>query len=449
MRFANNSREVNQQECVMHNIIAFRNHWFFELLVGIVLVGLAGTSSAVTIYANSPSCLDVNSAVLAAREGDTVVIPAGNADWTEGITISKGITLQGTGRDSTTISHNGTLTLINVKLGVDSPVRITGISFSFSSNNPGGRAITVLGKADGSFALTKLRIDNNRFIKGTRALQVNGWVEGVIDSNIFVNCNIAVGVTGDNNYSWNRPIAAGTGNALFIENNTFLIDNNADREPNEQVYHQEGARTVTRYNTFDGTSYTAGSSHFYDSHGNQNYYTGTKADFRGQPILELYENTFKAYYTYNMIHFRGGSAVAFNNNLATMNGLVAKKFRLTEEEAWSTAFFSPLKRTWSAEDQVTNSFFWGNTYNGSAIIDAYVTSDNNDTIIIQKGRDYFMHAPEPSGGKSIYSERQGGMLTFSGSGENAYYPYIPYLYPHPLRGIRTILPPSLRLSPSQ
>jgi hypothetical protein len=72
------------------------------------------------------------------------------------------------------------------------------------------------------------------------------------------------------------------------------------------------------------------------------------------------------------------------------------------------------------------------------------TTGANASTFIQQNRDYFMHAPQATGGYEYFTgSRQGGSQThptendtgsmaFSPSGANAYYPYTPYAYPHPL-----------------
>lgn len=406
--------------------------WFINVVFLTVLILFPIASWATTYTAVSCSFADVTTALNAAKTGDIVAIPNGNCSWSSPLTIAKGITLRGAGIDSTIITNIGTESLIDVNLSSNVPIRITGIYFDNVSTITTRNAIDVNGKLDGSFALTKLRIDHNTFKKGKRAVHVRGWVYGVIDNNNFLNCDIGVGISGDDNYSWMRAIAAGTADALFIETNTFTINNDTDREPNEQVYHQGGGRTVTRYNTFDGTSYTVGNSLFFDSHGNNNYYTGTSSDFRGQPILEIYMNTFKAHKTYSMLYFRGGSLLVWNNALSITTG-TTQKMILTEEESWQLLVFPTLATVWPAEDQINNSFFWNNTFNGSPI--GVQLKNVSDTTFIQENRDYFLHAPQSTGGKSIYVGRAGGAMTFSSVVANAYYPYTPYAYPHPLTTI--------------
>jgi hypothetical protein len=415
--------------------------WFSFMLIH-TDAWAACTGSSPT-WNTTPDYASVNTCVGNASPGDKVLVSAGKATWTSTLTINKSLTLQGAGSSSTIIAQSGGITLVYVAPTSGVPIRITGFKFDIGSNVDGTpSAIIIKGKLDGSFGLNEISIDHNIFNKGTRAVFPQGWVEGVIYNNTFINCNIAVGILGDDNYSWSRPIAAGTSHSLFIEDNTFIINDDANREPNEAVYHQEGARTVVRYNTFDGTAYTKGASLFYDSHGNQNLYTGTNADFRGQPMVEVYNNTFagSGVLTYRPgAYFRGGSIIMHDNTFTFPGYGSTTVAVLTDEEDWQTAFFSLLATLWSAQDQIMNSFFWNNTMNGNPGTVGIFTS--RDVPFIQQDRDYFMHAPQATGGKAIYTGAIGTSIeSFSSSGANAYYPYTPYTYPHPLR-LKSLKPP--------
>jgi hypothetical protein len=144
---------------------------------------------------------------------------------------------------------------------------------------------------------------------------------------------------------------------------------------------------------------------------------------------------------------RGGSALIHDENFTIAPGKIPRAVIVfTEEEGWQTAFFSTLRQSWPAQDQVFNSFVWNVKLNGAAIADVKTNSHASDAIFIKKDRDYFMRAPASTGGKETFTgTRYGGSTTppttsdtgsmvFSGSGANAYYPYTPYAYPHPLRG---------------
>ena len=395
-------------------------------------------ASVAEIYADthtaaSCSFSDVSAAISAASDGDTVSIPSGSCTWTSAFTITKGITLMGAGSSSTTITHgyngNG---LIRFNLSSDKAVRITGLYIKQSSNLDGTyNTIWIDGSQTGAYNLTKVRIDHNKIEKGTACIYTRGRNEWLIDNNEFVNCNIAIEVQGDSD-SWNREIAAGTANSLFIEDNTFTINASTDREPNEQTYHFCGARTVIRHNTLDGTAYIStgwGGSTFFDSHGYAH-----PATCRGNPLIEMYNNTIHAYDFAYVLHPRGGSLLV-HDNAATCDkaGCAPQFFRLAEDN-------TPL--VWPMQDQINNSYFWNNTLNGAAVTTATIVNPP----IPDPTKDFFFHAPQATGGREAYTGSPGGNMTFSPLGANAYYPYTTYTYPHPLGRVPSA-PANLRIVP--
>ena len=377
-----------------------------------------------TIIAASCSSSDVQAAIDKAVDGDTVIVPAGNCTWNSTLTLDKAVVLKGAGADLTVLNYGGNVSIIRIAPSSDKAIRVTGFSFHVQSNlidTVNGWAITVVGNGKGSFGLTKIRIDHNTFNKGKRQIFWTGWAYGLVDNNIFKNGNIAIGICGDNNYSWQRPIVPGTSDSLFIEDNVFIINNDSDREPNEAIYHQEGGRSVTRYNIFNGSTYTNGNSLWFDSHGNWPCPpSGSSGPFdpdspeaaftcRGQPLIEVYGNTFSQHHSYRWAYLRGGTILFWNNTLTNLkSGLPS--IEITDEESWQSLFFEPLKTVWPAHDQITNSYFWNNTINGVLINPRIKRSE--DTIFIQENRDYFTRAPQPG---------------------DVYYPYSPYTYPHPFR----------------
>lgn len=376
---------------------------FCTLIFSFLVLPVA--SWAATRTAASCSYSDVLSAYNAASEGDIVSIPAGTSTWSSTFNLTKGITIQGAGKASTIIAVNIDPAIL-VTLSSDVAVRITGIYFKQTNNNSGKTAVRVRPSVYGNI-LRNIQIDNCKFEKGSRDVNIRGDVYGVIYQNEFINNNIAIGFEGNNDGSWRLPIVAGSSSAMFIEDNTFVINNNADREPNELIYHQEGARSVTRYNTFDASTYTAGAAMFFDSHGQWT------PPYRGQPILEIYRNKFNCDNSYRMMNIRGGSVLLHNNSGNCSSNY---SFHLDNEQTES----------WPQPDQVYNSFMWNNT----GIPTLYFP---NSSSIIQQNRDYFLHAPASSGGKETLINNGLGGMTFTSSGANAYYPYTEYTYPHPLR----------------
>ncbi len=385
-------------------------------------------------------------AVLAAynacAEGDTLVIPAGTATWGSTLTVAKGITIQGAGGTATVITASNpasTSPLIALSPGADKPQRVTGIGFV------GGRHINVSGANNGSYCLTQVRVDHCKFSSTTAdAMWVTGWVEGLIDHCDFLNTDRGILLLGDDSLAWAREITAGTQHALFIEDCTFTTDSFHSGMMDYQIYHQQGARSVTRHCIFDSSAASGIDGYVYDTHGSQDYLPGG-AGFRGQPITELYECAIHLHHSWNPMHARGGSILVHDLVIDSV-GSVGDWFQLEEEEAWQSSWFDPLRTVWPAQDQIANSFFWSNTLNGADAGEPALNTPASEATFIQRDRDYFMHAPAAIGGKTSYTgarnggsqsaptEADTGSAVFSSSGPNAYYPYTPYQYPHPLAG---------------
>jgi hypothetical protein len=407
----------------------------YRAIVALIVWAVAslGHGHAATLTAASVAYADVAAAVAAAAAGDTVMVPAGQAEWTRTLTITQGIVLCGAGTNATVITRTNE-SVLTFKLAVSAPFRVTKMAFKGGWNYPLIR-LHGSGVSDAGAPIMAFRIDHCLFQGGRRAVNPRGLCYGVVDHCLFLNSNIAVGPVGDNQAAWERPIAPGTGDAVYIEDNRFVIDNGAPAEPNEQVYHQEGARSVTRFNIFDGTANTARNSCFYDSHGNMSSVATNPAtwlDLRGQPVLEVYGNTFDAHHTYQFFGIRGGSVLVFSNALTYASGGKPHQFRLTEEEGWQTAFFVPLRTQWPALDQHRNSFFWANTLNGAAITNVTLSYPlGSDAVFIQPGRDYWMEAPGAS----------------NGSPPGVYAGYTPFTYPHPLVAAQDGVPVPVKPAP--
>jgi hypothetical protein len=256
-------------------------------------------SKAATINAASPSLTDVAKAVASARDGDTVIIPAGTASWTLGITVTKSITIQG---QTTVNSDNGTAndqTIIlddmlsnNIPAIAMSPVkrktvRVTGITFK-----PGTRNTSVNGgivSLGGTTQATAVRLHHCHFVAMHRnqSVFVAAAVYGVIDHNVFdtpvlysqsilvrmPNWNGDLNGAGDGSYAdypW-----FGTEKFIFIEDNYF---NNTSSKPlGGNLDADYGARMVIRHNQFYDVQV--------QNHGTEHRYRGTRA-------AEVYNNDF-------------------------------------------------------------------------------------------------------------------------------------------------------------
>ena len=81
------------------------NYAVLSSVLAALLFAASSAAQARIINAASPSLADVRKAIASAADGDTVIVPAGTAAWTSGLTITKGITIQG---QTTVNSDNGT-----------------------------------------------------------------------------------------------------------------------------------------------------------------------------------------------------------------------------------------------------------------------------------------------------------------------------------------------------
>lgn len=452
--------------------------WTTGSFLVLLMTALPVISAADTHAAASCSFLDVLSAYNAATAGDSVEVPAGSCIWSSELSITKPVILRGAGPDLTLVTNSmpSGSSLINIAPSSNAfLIRITAFGFQLGPLKSGRRAITIKGKPSTSFIPTNLRIDHNAITGGggdPGAITTIGRVFGLIDHNTFTNCYSAVfgwGI-GYDNQAWIDAynaggIFAGTANAMFVEDNSFILNNDAGSHitTDAQVYLQEGGSSyVVRYNTFDASAVTNPNiiELMYNHHGNQDYclnYPGTC--FRGMPIFESYNNTgICSSSSCEFMSIRGG-AVLIHDETFSSSGNALAILKVSEEECWQSAFFSPLRTAWPAQDQVTNSFFWNVTFNGKSVVDLDFGSENNrcSASFIRKDRDYFMHAPCGAsdskdaygnactyGRTSFVGSRFGASSTmptagdtstmvFTPNGANAFYPYTSYPYPHPFQ----------------
>jgi len=289
---------------------------------------------AATINAKSVSIGDISSAIGAARDGDTVLVPAGTASWTSTLTIRRGITLQGVGNDKTVILDDvprqergqfnakrrtappgqkpseqvgggspgqsappaqrtrrrvgSTQGLMIIEVTPNRSFRLTGFTFRYGS-------VTV--QADKPLLRIRgtspsVRVDDCHFDQLYGGGMIfYGWIYGVVDhcrwdertqigSNpaIIVN-NGATWGGGANNFgdgSWAAPTDFGSERFLFIEDNIF--HNPGRVQTIGGIDCQDGGRYVSRHNQFFNCTMITG-------HG-----TESGGRHRGQRAIEFYDN---------------------------------------------------------------------------------------------------------------------------------------------------------------
>lgn len=287
----------------------------FVIVLGRVEAGVT------TITALSASLADVQSAIASAKDGDTVIVPAGSANWTSSLTITKGVTLRGattvtgtaaspTVTDNTTIvdaitNRSGNpafVSLFNVTLTGSQTFRLTGVTLQ-----GGGSSQTVVNggsvRLDGSSST--VRIDHCHFKQvNNDNIGVYGSTYGVIDHNVLDMNTRSLSVdmfngdtTGSNGDSaWAAPTNWGGSNFMFFEDNT--VNNPTTTQTIGSIDCHTGGRYVARYSQWNNA--------LPNTH-------GTQTRDRSARAIEVYKNNYNFTYTANAGQIRGGTALIHDN----------------------------------------------------------------------------------------------------------------------------------------
>jgi Right handed beta helix region len=330
-------------------------------------VGHAATITAASCH-NTVAQPDVRTALLSARDGDTVIIPAGTCDL-EGntLTVVGGVSIQGAGKTDTVLrGSSGTGALITIDCSNRK-------SSSFSDMTLVGKATPAI--RDGGLTLANgckdFKVFNSKFTDfGNHGISVVGNSRGVIFNNEFIDnfresqvggaMGYGVVVYGDGTWP---PLELGTANAVFIEDN-FFSGNRHD------IASNNGSRYVFRYNT---VIVTPSVRHFpmVDAHGHA-------SSPRGSRSWEIYNNTFSTnlppkVFARSAVGIRGGDGVVFNN-VITSSSTVRHMIDLKALE---------IGPTYPTMDQMRSGYFWDNTPS---------TLLNEAPGNLVEGRDYFLYA---------------------------------------------------------
>jgi hypothetical protein len=268
-----------------------------------LFLAASATAQAATVNAHSPSFVDVSTAVSAAKNGDTVVVPAGTASWTRTLVINKPIWLVGqttvnytneTASDQTIIlddvsrSSTPPAPIIHVMLNAgDMSVEPTTPLLLIKGFTFRGSPSTPTGAPNGAIQLTgtcpAVRVSNCHFDRLYQSSIYNfGWIYGVMDNCIHTITNhLLTGTMGMADYngqkwgdgSWMDGANWGSYKFFFTENN--VVQNLVKASGNMDA--KRGARYVVRYSKLYDCS-------FVQTH-------GTEGDRdRGCRAIEFYNN---------------------------------------------------------------------------------------------------------------------------------------------------------------
>jgi len=261
-------------------------------IAGTLVINTPHQLNGAEINARSPAFSDVATAIGLAKDGDVVVLPAGTANWSSTLVITKGITLQG----QTTITGAGTSTatatdrtiikndvankdLIHATVTAAQIFRITG--FTFQQGLGKGPMVHFIGSGGNPVANT--RIDNCHFISyaegvwsdGTYGVADHCFFEGAGRSFFFNQGNYGGATLG--NGAWADYPWYGTNKFFFVEDCTMKRPATTTITTSGNMDGENGARYVARHNDF--TNCRPGQH-------------GTEGGNRGVRAVEFYNNAF-------------------------------------------------------------------------------------------------------------------------------------------------------------
>lgn len=381
-----------------------------------------------THVAASTSQVDVQAAIDAASDGDSVTIPAGTSTWASKIDVpeAKTLSISGAGKTNTVITSGLAASSELVDLN-KSGSRLTAIGFVLPDD---GYAIKVSGEG---WRIDNIRVNNT---SGTSRYAVYAIGESGDSSPVGLidNCEIINGrvlVIGNLNMPsmhaiWFESLGLGTNNAVFVEDCTFTTTDFAGN----CIDTNYGGRYVFRYNTVNDSTTEAHSIQF---------------DHRGSRSWEIYENTFNRV-TRSMwmpMYQRGGTGVIFNNTITgtwTDANIGLDNVRSCEDVGgdagecdglsnWDEN--TPGENGYVCRDQIGaggDESLWeaGNLYPPQTLVPTYAWNNLIGEVAVEF---------KSLGVGPACAESQGHIVEdrdfYNGTPKPD---YTPYTYPHPLRG---------------
>ncbi len=386
----------------------------------------------------------VGKAIDAAKDGDTVQLPAGKAVWSKGWNTGHGakmkaITIQGAGIDKTVIGDDRARpdAAPFFLMGVEGkPFRVTGITLDGTGyRNAGnwGGLMTVNGACKG------FRIDHCRFRNTDHMLEIVGDTYGLVDHCYFEGTESHGGnvqpivYVGPGAPNYRRPLTLGSAQAMYFEDNEVYIAERAGADGrrsgnNPWIAPSNGARVVIRHNKIVNAELEI-------------YGPGRNGQY-GCQQCEIYDNQFSLddNTPQIIIGIAAGVGIVFNNTV-TGTSYNPREIELRNHRAYYVMRGSPFGKADGTNPidgnqipagqvgagypcmgqpgrgtdvkgtgifELSPCYAWNNTLNGQKLLMGVDGRDPNEAAQIKEGRDFYNEKP-PEG----Y--------------------YAPSTYPHPLQ----------------
>jgi FG-GAP-like repeat len=403
------------------------------LLFVLILGGFSGPRCAAAVYNSDGTAASVQSIHNnQAHDGDTITVPSGRFSWTNGIYLTKAITLQGNTTTNTVTGQcvDNTIILDNISRDLNKPLielngnagqRISGLTFQAGLTSTAYNGLIRV-----EAGTTPARIDHCHFHGCYWSPQIGVFSQnwGVFDHNVMDNNVVGNGGfvhfwpganTDKGDSMFETSAGFGGPNFLFLEDN--WLDGGTDITA--------GGKICARYNKFFGNNSLG-------SHGTAR----TFPDARGGRAYEVYNNEFN--YTNNSSSLDGidGGSCIYHHNVVIPHtyGISIQVYRLVQ--SYGPPFgLADGNNPWDLNDQQThtvlrvldqpglgagahinrNSPAWPNQANEPCYSWNNHNQDDGSSFnitlgqgsrTILAGRDFFNNTPMPG--------------------------YTPYTYPHPL-----------------
>jgi len=422
-----------------------------------------------TYWADSASLAHVQAAIALASDGDTVMVPAGSANWSAEFVIDKFINLIGAGSTLTHITSTYTASDYLIYFmpstpSLDLPMRISGIDFDFANKCYGIHLLNT-----SSDIIHSARIDHCILENGKgNLIGVGGPIYGVAYLNTMTQTLAAPywpQHTDNHNSasSWvNSNPEYGSANNFYYEDNVMvgrgMVTNSGG----------QGNRYVSRYNTI--TNATENSYWMFDMHGSYD------DSLPSTMCIEVYNNTIHGGSTsIGSLDQRGSMALFFNNTFDCAAAYM--QVRNEYGDNVDTAY-SPATSPDGSSKRINRSYYWNNKNNGTLIYPnvpdqsgaggtAYYSNLSPARWVPYPDKDFWTENPNFTGSANLsqtYDNENIGTLNIAGMGvgllaarpascvvaDVGYWAtdtttlyrwhsgawetfYTPYTYPHPLR----------------